>query len=306
MDSKEKEKLLEYLKTAIAVETDIETQRQVKESCVDIWEQRRPTFTERPRPNLPAGYGSSPSNGWNVLMTMGIAAPCLFFLFFLPSCDDDAALIFVLMFSIFLGLPLFLVGFSIERNEKKEIAAINERYERCKKEREQILAENKKNKTVYENQFSNWNRANTELLQSFDAPEEETSQIRDKLYAMDVIYPKYRNLPALTSIYEYFITGRCDELSGPHGAYNLYEDEVRKDTVISQLNAVIENLEQIKQSQYQLYQQVKTIQQTTQLIGSELSQIRGYTFALTELTALNVYYSSVTARNARTIAYLNA
>lgn len=302
MDSKEKEKLLEYLKTAIAVETDIETQRQVKESCVDIWKQRRPTFTERPCPNLPAGYGSSPSNGWNFIMIFGIAW-CLLFLFLLPYCDGAGSLIFVLIFTIFLGLPLFLIGFLGRRSEKKERAVISERY---KKEREQILAENKKNKTVFENQLSNWNRANTELLQSFDAPEEETRQIRNKLYAMDVIYPKYRNLPALTIIYEYFITGRCDELSGPHGAYNLYEDEVRKDTVISQLNAVIENLEQIKQSQYQLYQQVKTIQQTTQLIGSELSQIRGYTFALTELTALNVYYSSVTARNARTIAYLNA
>ena len=70
----------------------------------------------------------------------------------------------------------------------------------------------------------------------------------------ELIYPKYHNLPALTSIYEYLVTGRCDELTGPHGAYNLYEDEVRKDTVISQLNLVIDNLEKIKQNQYMLYQ----------------------------------------------------
>lgn len=239
MDSKEKEKLLEYLKTAIAVETDIETQRQVKESCVDIWKQRRPTFTERPRPNLPAGYSSSPSTCWTFIIICGIVF-CLLSLFLLPYpyCEYDEQLIGPLI-ALIIGLPVLLLGFWGRRSEKKMIAAISEEY---KKVSAQILAENKKNKTVYENQFSNWNRANTELLQSFDAPEEETRQIRDKLYAMDVIYPKYRNLPALTSIYEYFITGRCDELSGPYGAYNLYEDEVRKDTVISQLNAVIENL----------------------------------------------------------------
>lgn len=113
------------------------------------------------------------------------------------------------------------------------------------------------------------------------------------------MYPKYQNLPALTSIYEYFITGRCEELTGPHGAYNMYEDEMRKDTVISQLSTVIANLEQIKQNQYMLYQQVKTIQKTASVIGNELAQIRGYTAALTELSAMNAYYNAVSARNSR-------
>ena len=58
---------------------------------------------------------------------------------------------------------------------------------------------------------------------------------------------------------------------GPHGAYNMYEDEMRKDTVISQLNTVIANLEQIKQNQYMLYQQVKAIQNTASEIGNELA-----------------------------------
>lgn len=120
---------------------------------------------------------------------------------------------------------------------------------------------------------------------------------------IDAIYPKYQNLPALTSIYEYFITGRCDELTGPHGAYNMYEDEVRKDTVISQLNTVIENLEQIKQSQFMLYEQVKMIQKTASAINAELAQIKGYTIAMTQLTALNTYYTALNERNSRTTMY---
>ena len=130
-------------------------------------------------------------------------------------------------------------------------------------------------------------------------PHQQSLDIREKLYARNVMYPKYQNLPALTSIYEYFITGRCEELIGPHGAYNMYEDEMRKDTVISQLNTVIANLEQIKQNQYMLYQQVKTIQKTASVIGNELAQIRGYTAALTELSAMNAYYNAVSARNSR-------
>ena len=76
----------------------------------------------------------------------------------------------------------------------------------------------------------------------------------------------------------------------------MYEDEVRKDTVISQLNAVIENLEQIKQNQYMLYQTVKEIQGEMQH-ASDIHQMKGYVFEIKELTALNVYYSALTARN---------
>lgn len=123
------------------------------------------------------------------------------------------------------------------------------------------------------------------------------------MYDKGIIYRKYCTLPALTSIYEYFITGRCTELTGPHGAYNLYEDELRKDTVISQLNTVIENLEQIKQNQYLLYQQVKAIQENTSAIASELRQIKGYTVAIAQLTVLNAYYAALNERNTRITMY---
>lgn len=123
------------------------------------------------------------------------------------------------------------------------------------------------------------------------------------MYSKGIIYRKYCTLPALTSIYEYFVTGRCTELTGPHGAYNLYEDELRKDTVISQLNAVIENLEQIRNNQYMLYQQVKAIQENTSMIASEVRQIRGYTVQIAQLTALNAYYAALNERNNRITMY---
>ena len=66
---------------------------------------------------------------------------------------------------------------------------------------------------------------------------------------------------------------------------------------------MIENLEQIKQSQYLLYQQVKAIQQTTNAIAQELVQIKGYTIALTQLSALNAYYARLNERNTRISMY---
>ena len=168
---------------------------------------------------------------------------------------------------------------------------------------ERIREKNSEKEAQYQNAMSEWRDSNEKAHEYFSTPLSETQAVLDKLYSVDVIYPKYHTLPALTSIYEYLVTGRCEELSGAHGAYNLYEDEIRKDTIISQLNTVIENLEQIKQNQYMLYEQVKGIQQNTRAIAAELYQIKGYTACLTDLAALTAFYSGVAATNTSTLSY---
>lgn len=166
-----------------------------------------------------------------------------------------------------------------------------------------LNSENEKIEKAYIEQMQEWEDSFSNMRAYMNKPLSESLAVLASFYASDVIYPKYRTLPALTSIYEYFITGRCDELTGPHGAYNLYEDELRKDTVISQLNTVIENLEQIKNNQYMLYQQVKAIQENTAVIASELQQIKGYTIQIAELSALNAYYAALNERNTRITMY---
>ena len=168
-----------------------------------------------------------------------------------------------------------------------------------------VNEKNKQTQQKYSQDIIIWRETNDEMYAFMAEPLAKTKQVLETYYSQDVIYPKYRNLPALTSIYEYLITGRCEGLTGPHGAYNLYEDEVRKDMVISQLSVVIQNLEQIKQNQYMLYQQVKEIQQTTNSIENELRQIKGYSIQIASLTALNAYYSALNERNTRITMWCN-
>ena len=168
----------------------------------------------------------------------------------------------------------------------------NEDCDLCRKENE-----NRKEEFIYNQEC--WKDSCTKMRTTLEKPLKETKENLERVYAKNIIYPKYRNLPALTSIYEYYVTGRCEELSGPYGAYNLYEDEVRKDRIISQLNTVIANLEQIKQNQYKLYEQVCQIQSNTNRMVWELNAIKGYVIELTNLTALNTYYNGVTALNTR-------
>lgn len=78
-----------------------------------------------------------------------------------------------------------------------------------------------------------------------------------KIYDRGIIFPKYRNLIMMCSIYEYFCSGRCTTLEGHEGAYNILEMEIRLDRIITQLDKVITQLGAIQQSQYMLYSAIQ-------------------------------------------------
>lgn len=292
----EKQKLLDYIKTAIDVETDIETQNQISAEY-QTWIAAKEPILIKKEPQKPAYLDESDNDkgvaGFDIGMgiLMGIGG-------FLSMVAMPESLILIIFGLIVVALSIWMIKVGADRIRYIKEHNNNEAIAFWKRT-EKIKSENAENEKRYYQNHTEWQKLREEIDKKLETPHQQSLDIREKLYARNVMYPKYQNLPALTSIYEYFITGRCEELTGPHGAYNMYEDEMRKDTVISQLSTVIANLEQIKQNQYMLYQQVKTIQKTASVIGNELAQIRGYTAALTELSAMNAYYNAVSARNSR-------
>ena len=292
----EKQKLLDYIKTAIDVETDIETQNQISAEY-QTWIAAKEPILIKKEPQKPAYLDESGNDkgvagfGIGMGILMGIGG-------FLSMVAMPESLILIIFGLIVVALSIWMIKVGADRIRYIKEHNNNEAIAFWKRT-EKIKSENEENEKRYYQNHTEWQKLREEIDKKLETPHQQSLDIREKLYARNVMYPKYQNLPALTSIYEYFITGRCEELTGPHGAYNMYEDEMRKDTVISQLSTVIANLEQIKQNQYMLYQQVKTIQKTASVIGNELAQIRGYTAALTELSAMNAYYNAVSARNSR-------
>ncbi|MEE0110007.1 MAG: hypothetical protein UEP57_03830 [Oscillospiraceae bacterium] len=81
-------------------------------------------------------------------------------------------------------------------------------------------------------------------------------EVRNKLYAYNVVFGKYRDLVALSTFYEYLLSGRCSSLEGTNGAYNLYETEIRANIIISKLDRIIDSLEAIQNNQYMLYAKI--------------------------------------------------
>ncbi|MBO4979127.1 MAG: hypothetical protein J6D16_01825 [Clostridia bacterium] len=134
-------------------------------------------------------------------------------------------------------------------------------------------------------------------------------EARNHMYSCGVLFEKYRNFVAVSSLYEYLTSGRCDSLTGPHGAYNLYESEIRMNRVIEQLNMVIESLEAIKQNQFIIYSAIqdtnlqlnrlngttKQVFSALETINSKMTNMESYLDEIADNTAVIAYNTEQTA-----------
>lgn len=119
-----------------------------------------------------------------------------------------------------------------------------------------------------------------------------SEKLLTQLYAQDIIHPKYRNFLAIAQIYEYFDTGRCIELVGPNGAYNLYEQELRQNTIIDRLDVIVSQLQMLN----------RTMAYVASAISESNSILRNISSTLRSIdtnTALTAYNSQCIAHNTR-------
>ena len=313
MKELDRNNLIEYLKHAINLESAVIGQEQIIEQYNTISERSKPQLRQQSMPQKPDAIITDNSNiNIRKYIDIGIAG-FGFILAIIPAASDDVDFKGN-EFAVFLGLAMLIIGIVLfVRNNnitKKATQENTKRYEAMleayNRQSESIRKQNAAATLRYNEAKSAWDKSNSKALDELHRHLNDSKRTLSTYYSADVIFPKYRNLPALTSIYEYITSGRCAELAGANGAYNLYENELRQNTVIAQLNTIISNLEQIRQNQYTLYTEIVKINQSTERIANELRTIRGYTYVLTELSALNTYYNGVTAASSSAIAFYNA
>lgn len=112
------------------------------------------------------------------------------------------------------------------------------------------------------------------LIQEIAEVKETLQKLYDtkhQLESLDIVYPKYRDFVALSTISEYLETGRCEVLEGANGAYNLYENEIRANMVISQLDKVLTSLDEIKENQYKTYSLLNNINNSITDISNKMN-----------------------------------
>lgn len=164
------------------------------------------------------------------------------------------------------------------------------------KEKQQELAEIKKHVSDTADQRIDClpqTRIGNFLSEEETATKEELRRIiegRNQLYAYNIIYGKYRNYVALTSIYEYLDSGRCNTLEGPQGAYNLFETESRTNEIILQLNTIAASLEAIKTNQFMLYCELQkanhSLDTMNELMDAAITELRSVDLKLTDAKGL--------------------
>lgn len=154
-------------------------------------------------------------------------------------------------------------------------------------------------------------------LELMMAKKQKSDELLLRLYDADIVYPTYRKLPLLCTIYEYLASGRADTLEGTDGAYNMLELEIRLDKIITKLDDIIKNLNAIQNNQYILYNTfVEANNKTTALIArtqelaekycslceSNNEKLTASLEALTKTSAVNAYYNEQTAKE---LHYMN-
>ena len=148
---------------------------------------------------------------------------------------------------------------------------------------------------------------------------EKLIEVENQLWNYGVIYEKYRNHVIIATLCDYLKAGRCDELEGPNGAYNLYEQELRADIIINKLDTVITSLEEIKKNQYLIYSEIQKVNESLSAIEgqlfvnnllntiqiSQLNEIAFNTGLTAYNTAVTAYYSQKNAQLTEAVLFTN-
>ena len=301
------QELLEYVRRVKDLEIGVYEAKQIDDKFPESYVAQMPKRPAEPR--YLSGMIPPPPQEPDEQNTGGAAAACfivaLVFLFF--GINSLSALNFLIAgLATIVAVGILIDGKRRQEREEEEYQAKLQEYEnnlgQYQLRLSEIESENQKKRDMYEKQLVAYSeevadyesRGEAVMHELFDA-KWNLEEALISLYEEGIIYSKYRNLVAVSTIYEYLASGRCDQLEGPNGAYNLYEMELRQNIVIGQLSTITEHLEQIKENQYTLYYEIQNANRSSE---STLSSIG-------DDVKFSAYQNAATAKNVETMRYIS-
>lgn len=132
--------------------------------------------------------------------------------------------------------------------------------------------------------------------------QKKTSTALAALYDLEIIHPKYRhNMVAIASFYDYFDTGICSTLTGPHGAYSRYEEDLRFQRIYSRLDVIISKLDELIDTQRTIAQLLEQANDTLSHISRTNNRMMQKMSRIEENSDLTAYNTQCAARSSRTL-----
>lgn len=301
------QELLEYVRRVKDLEIGVYEAKQIDDKFPESYVAQMPKRPAEPR--YLSGMIPSPPQEPDEQNTGGAAAACfivaLVFLFF--GINSLSALNFLIAgLATIVAVGILIDGKRRQEREEEEYQAKLQEYEnnlgQYQLRLSEIESENQKKRDMYEKQLVAYSeevadyesRGKAVMHELFDA-KWNLEEALISLYEEGIIYSKYRNLVAVSTIYEYLASGRCDQLEGPNGAYNLYEMELRQNIVIGQLSTITEHLEQIKENQYTLYYEIQNANRNSESMLSSIG----------DDVKFSAYQNAATAKNVETMRYIS-
>ena len=301
------QELLEYVRRVKDLEIGVYEAKQIDDKFPESYVAQMPKRPAEPR--YLSGVIPPPPQEPDEQNTGGAAAACfivaLVFLFF--GINSLSALNFLIAgLATIVAVGILIDGKRRQEREEEEYQAKLQEYEnnlgQYQLRLSEIESENQKKRDMYEKQLVAYSeevadyesRGKAVMHELFDA-KWNLEEALISLYEEGIIYSKYRNLVAVSTIYEYLASGRCDQLEGPNGAYNLYEMELRQNIVIGQLSTITEHLEQIKENQYTLYYEIQNANRNSESMLSSIG----------DDVKFSAYQNAATAKNVETMRYIS-
>lgn len=198
--------------------------------------------------------------------------------------EEAMGLIIVPIVAIIIGAIRYFV--KDDRLYKEHSKIIDADKERVKQEKQQII-ELRKQQDDLRTQIS------------------DISGVLENLYALNVIYPKYREMVPIITMWEYLDSGRCTDLAGANGAYNLYESETRQNIIISNLNQAVSMLAQIRDNQYALYEAIEESNIIAERMCYQNDSLLSLNESIKSNSEIAAYNSKIAADNSSVSAYID-
>ncbi len=132
-----------------------------------------------------------------------------------------------------------------------------------------------------------------------------TLNLLNKYYNYNIIFSKYRNFIAISSICEYFEAGRTSTLEGHEGAYNIFENEIRLNHIITKLDDVIYHLNEIRDNQHMLYMAINSNNNDINRLTSAMYSATNKLESLNNNAQITAHHSKIAAENSQFQKYLS-
>ena len=319
----------EYLKHVVELETNIYTQEIAIQDANHELELNRPQKKEIEIPSIskvevPQIINYTKHSGEDDAVYKAVKIGASIYAILMGVAALILAIAFNTMWIAFFSVPLLGIGFyygltilkKIKENKEKQqllrkeyqgmIETYNIRQEAAEKEYDSEMQLYRCAVQTEERRYTaakkNYAQARKEV-NMLKAPLTESKKLLSRLYDKNIIFPKYRNIVAMCTIYEYFLSGRCIELTGPNGAYNLYEAELRQNMIINQLDEIRSHLEDIKENQYTLYHEMQRANKTIVGIANDIDKILKKTQNISNDIKKVVNNTHITACCAQAVSY---